>query len=255
MMGTVSIQLRSLLASGLGQLRIEPTAKRIRAVLDGVTVLDSTRAMLVWEPRRIVPSYASARDDVRAVLGPAAAAAPPADEVGVRLPALHSRPVLDPSVPFAVHTAQGQAVDLQAAGRRLPVRATSPPTRTWPAMSSSTSVPLMPGTRKTSRTSLIRATRSTALTCCPVPVTSGWNSTASSSPKAPGRCCCSRPCCRPATTCLVRTSGLSWYPARPGRTAPTRGRPPTWSAILGGQEVTDIASKYPDPLHDADPGP
>ena len=70
MMGTVSIQLHSLLASGLGQLRIEPTAKRIRAVLDGVTVLDSTRAMLVWEPRRIVPSYAVPVDDVRAVLGP-----------------------------------------------------------------------------------------------------------------------------------------------------------------------------------------
>ena len=54
----MSIQVRELLASGFGELRYEPTAKRIRAVLGGDTVVDSTRALLVWEPRRVVPSYA-----------------------------------------------------------------------------------------------------------------------------------------------------------------------------------------------------
>ena len=123
----MSTKVRSLLASGFGQVRYEPTAKRIRAVLGGATVLDSTRAVLVWEPRRVVPSYAVPVDDVRAELiaaDPVAAAA--ADEVGLAMPDVSSRPVLDPSVPFAVHTADGQAVDLRtgvqsrpAAGFRL----------------------------------------------------------------------------------------------------------------------------------------
>jgi uncharacterized protein (DUF427 family) len=51
--GVMSIQFRGMLASGVGQLRYEPTAKRIRAVLGGHTVVDTTRAILLWEPRRI----------------------------------------------------------------------------------------------------------------------------------------------------------------------------------------------------------
>src|SRR5581483_693318 len=104
----MSTQVRGLLASGFGQLRYEPTAKRIRAELGGRTVVDSTRAMLVWEPRRIVPSYAVPADDVRGELADAgAAAAAAADGLGSRLPE-----VFDPSVPFAVHTAEGHAVDM-----------------------------------------------------------------------------------------------------------------------------------------------
>src|SRR6266849_8181126 len=63
--GAMSTQMRSLLASGFGQVRYEPTAKRIRAILGGTTVVDSARVMLVWEPRRVVPSYAVPVDDVR----------------------------------------------------------------------------------------------------------------------------------------------------------------------------------------------
>ena len=50
--------MRNRLLGGLDELRHEPIAKRIRAVLDGGTVVDTTRGMLVREPRRIVPSYA-----------------------------------------------------------------------------------------------------------------------------------------------------------------------------------------------------
>src|SRR5215469_11319527 len=71
----MSTRMRDLLTSGLGELRHEPTAKRIRAVLDGRTVVDTTRALLVWEPRRIVPSYAVPADDVAAELTPAGTAA------------------------------------------------------------------------------------------------------------------------------------------------------------------------------------
>ena len=69
----MSSQVRELMASGFGELRHEPTAKRIQAVLGGATVVDSTRAVLVWEPRRFVPSYAVPAEDVRGDLVPAGA--------------------------------------------------------------------------------------------------------------------------------------------------------------------------------------
>ena len=73
----MSTQIRTLLASGFGQTRYEPTAKRIRAELGGSTVVDSTRALLVWEPRRVVPSYAVPADDVHGELVPTPARRPP----------------------------------------------------------------------------------------------------------------------------------------------------------------------------------
>ena len=124
----MSTQIRQLLASGFGQLRYEPTAKRIRAQLGGQTVVDSTRAVLVWEPRRVVPSYAVPRDDVRGDLAPGAtagaggssAASGDSGQAGLYLPDVTDLAVLDPRIPFAVHTAEGQAVDLRAAGQRRP---------------------------------------------------------------------------------------------------------------------------------------
>ena len=113
----MSTQLRRLLASKFGQLRYEPTAKRIRAELGGRTVVDTTGAALVWEPRRVVPSYAVPRSDVRGDLVPAAA-----DPAGDRDPSarLAGRPVLDPRIPFTVHTTEGLVVDLDAAGQHRP---------------------------------------------------------------------------------------------------------------------------------------
>ncbi len=111
----MSIELRTLMASGFDQFRVQPTAKRIRAVLDGETVADTTRALLVWEPRRVVPSYAVPVDDVHGRLVPAGIPAGTSQTGPV--PMLGDRPVLDPSIPFAVHTAEGQPVDLLAGGR------------------------------------------------------------------------------------------------------------------------------------------
>jgi uncharacterized protein (DUF427 family) len=117
----VAVQVSGLLGESLGELRYEPIAKRIRGALGGGTVLDSTRAVLVWEPRRVVPSYAVPADDIRAELvarGPAAAEA--TDRAGAHMPGLSSRPVLDPSVPFSVHTAEGHAADVRAGGQYRP---------------------------------------------------------------------------------------------------------------------------------------
>lgn len=43
---------------GVGELRFAATPKRVRALLDGQTVMDTRDAILVYEPRRIVPWYA-----------------------------------------------------------------------------------------------------------------------------------------------------------------------------------------------------
>jgi len=48
----------------LAELRFASTPKRLRADLDGRTVLDSRDAVLVWEPRRVVPWYAVPEADL-----------------------------------------------------------------------------------------------------------------------------------------------------------------------------------------------
>ena len=99
----MSTRMRAFLANGLGELRYEPIGKRIRAVLGDETAVDTTEAVLVREPRRIVPSYAVPADDVLGELPPAGAAgAGDTGETGVAMPSLSGRPVRDPSVPFAV---------------------------------------------------------------------------------------------------------------------------------------------------------
>jgi uncharacterized protein (DUF427 family) len=97
----------------LGELRWEPTAKRVRAELGGRTVLDSTSAVLVWEPRRVVASYAVPAADISADLVPVSAASVADDSVGLALPDVSRRPVLDPSIPFEVHTTDGEMLRLR----------------------------------------------------------------------------------------------------------------------------------------------
>ena len=108
----MSTRVRTTVASGLGGLRHEPTAKRIRAKLGEHTVVDSTRAVLLWEPRRVVATWAVPVDDIDAELRPAAAAAGTSDDVGLQLPDVSHRPVLDPTIPFAAHTAEGDVIDV-----------------------------------------------------------------------------------------------------------------------------------------------
>jgi len=112
----MSVRLRDALLRELDGLRHEPTRKRVRAVLAGRTVVDSARAVLVWEPRRVVPSYAVPREDIAGELVPAAlpAATAPDEPVGHEMPDLSRQPILAPLTPFAVHTADGQPFDLCA---------------------------------------------------------------------------------------------------------------------------------------------
>src|SRR4051794_18228910 len=112
----MSMLMRTSVTRGLDELRHEPTAKRIRALLGGETVLDTTGAALVWEPRRLVPSYAVPVGDLRGTVVPVAPADQAGADAGVPLPDISGRPVLDPSVPFAAHTTPGTVVDVQVDG-------------------------------------------------------------------------------------------------------------------------------------------
>jgi uncharacterized protein (DUF427 family) len=101
--------------SRLGELRHEPTEKRVRAVADGRPVVDSTNAMLVWEPRRVVPSYAVPPGDVDADLveTPDRVTDPGA-------------PILHPGIPFAIHSAPGAPLDLAVGAHTRPHAAFRP---------------------------------------------------------------------------------------------------------------------------------
>src|SRR5262249_5597641 len=101
------------LTGRLDALRYEPTAKRIRVSLADEPVADTRDARLVWEPRRVVPTYAVPTKALTAQLVPAGAES--GDwEAGYRLPDLSDRPVLDPSGPSTAHTCAGTAFDVIA---------------------------------------------------------------------------------------------------------------------------------------------
>jgi len=53
-----------------GRVRIEPTAKRVRALLEGVTVFDTIRPVLVWEGPHLPVYYVPAADVESALLVP-----------------------------------------------------------------------------------------------------------------------------------------------------------------------------------------
>jgi uncharacterized protein (DUF427 family) len=100
-MVTMSTQLESLFRHHLAEARHQPTAKRVRAVLDGSPVADSTNALLVWEPRRVTPQYAFPVGDIPA-------------KVLAEAPAVvdTQRPVLHPGIPFEVHSMPGEPLSV-----------------------------------------------------------------------------------------------------------------------------------------------
>src|ERR687898_705577 len=106
----MSTRMQTLIREAHGLLRHEPIERRVRAKLGADAVVDSTRAVLLWEPRRVVPSYAVPEEDIRAELS----AAPPGNG--------HVPGVLHPGIPFGVHTAAGEPVSIDdrvGAGFRL----------------------------------------------------------------------------------------------------------------------------------------
>jgi uncharacterized protein (DUF427 family) len=110
----MGLHLAHAFMARLGELRYEPTAKRIRGMIGDDAVVDSTRTRIVWEPGRVVPSYAVPAEDVSGEIVPRSdgPSPPPAE-----LPRLGGQQVLDPSIAFSVRTTEGEAVTIRARGR------------------------------------------------------------------------------------------------------------------------------------------
>ena len=101
--------------SALPELRYQTTPKRVRVQLGAEHIVDTDKAVLIWEPRRVVASYAIPESDISATLAPEA----PGPEPEYRSVGFgpDSPPLLDPSVPFAVHTAAGRSLTVEAGGQ------------------------------------------------------------------------------------------------------------------------------------------
>ena len=102
--------MQDLMTRAREQLRHEPVERRVRASAGAQPIADSTRAILVWEPRRICPAYAVPAEDIRGELGDAP------------LTNGHVDGMLHPGIPFGVHTAAGEPVTVggrEGAGFRL----------------------------------------------------------------------------------------------------------------------------------------
>ncbi len=120
----MGVRLLDVLMQQLDTLRYEPSDKRIRGVLGDEAVIDSERALLVWEPKRVVPTWAVPAADVHATIDAGDQTGPDA----VEPPRLGDLPVYDPSVPFSVHTTEGEPVILRGGqgGRADGFRASDP---------------------------------------------------------------------------------------------------------------------------------
>ncbi len=123
----MAVRLSDTLLEAMSQLRVEPTAKRVRAMLDGQTVVDTRRALLVWEPQRVVPGYAAPIADLAGELVPVA----PLDRAQtIPLVTLQAGgPRVIESADFALHTTDGEALTVRLAGADLvgaAFRATDP---------------------------------------------------------------------------------------------------------------------------------
>jgi uncharacterized protein (DUF427 family) len=100
----MATRMRDTMSQRLEELRYEPIEKRERALIGGEPVVDSRRALLVWEPRRVVPSFAVPIEDVRGELVPAPGGP------GSRAPVLH------PGIAFAAHSTEGESLSLRVGG-------------------------------------------------------------------------------------------------------------------------------------------
>lgn len=107
--------MQDLLGGALPSLRYEPTEKRLRMYLDGELIADTVDGLLVWEPRRVVPTYAIPEADFAARLEPSG-----------RVDDVSDLPVLVPTNPFAAHSCTGEMFDVVVGGQRCPSAAFRP---------------------------------------------------------------------------------------------------------------------------------
>jgi uncharacterized protein (DUF427 family) len=110
----MSLLLSQASREQLGELRHEPTAKWVRALVDAEVVADSTSPVLVFEPRRLVPSYAVPAEDLKAELVPVAAEGS------------DGHVLLHAGIPFSRHSTPGEAFTIRTSPRDLEAAAFRP---------------------------------------------------------------------------------------------------------------------------------
>ena len=99
----------------LGELRYEPVDKRIRGVIGGQPSWTPARAAgLGAQTRRA--SYAVPVEELERYTSCRPRPPTTSRSASAAIPQLEHRPVYDPSVPFAVHTAEGTVLDLRVGG-------------------------------------------------------------------------------------------------------------------------------------------
>lgn len=102
----MAIDLHEQWFRDLAELRYAATPKRLRALLDGQVVMDTRDALLVYEPRRVVPWYAVPPADLHLEL---------TEHNQTPLPEL-SAPVLAPHDHLEWHTVPGRSLHLEGHG-------------------------------------------------------------------------------------------------------------------------------------------
>jgi len=120
----MAVGMRDLVFGALPELRIHPVEKWVRASVRDRVVVSSRSPVLVWEPRRVVASYAVPRADIAAEL---------VSDVDPTVGQEHAVPlgsggrrVLDPRTPFTAHSCPGTSLTVRTAEGDLPGAAFAP---------------------------------------------------------------------------------------------------------------------------------
>jgi uncharacterized protein (DUF427 family) len=242
--------MRQLIWGAMGDLRVHPVRKWVRARVGDQTIVDSRNVILVWEPRRIVPSYAVPVADIHGELVPHR----PGDVAEHPVTIEEGPPVLDPTTPFAVHSTPGTPLTIRTAAGDFPGAAFLPDDPDlhghvildWRAFTqwleeeqTVLAHPHDPFDRidclRSSRhieilhqgTTLADTTRPTLLFETPLP-----------------------------TRYYIPRDDVATHLLEPTEShtlCAYKGRASYWSARVGDGLLTDIAWSYPEPLHDAGP--
>ena len=110
----MAVHLGKHFATLTPELRYQPVLKRVTVRLGDTTIARTLEAMLLWEPGRVVPSYAIPESDIAGELSPVTDEPVPT----YRTVGFGDEDVLDPSIPFAVRTTPGDRVAVHAGHRR-----------------------------------------------------------------------------------------------------------------------------------------
>jgi uncharacterized protein (DUF427 family) len=190
--------------------RIEPAPRGVRGYFDNTLVFDTIRARYAWEAP-YYPQYYIAISDVR------------------------MEHLLDEDHPQRLQLGPSRLIRSQATGAPTrPRRVSTTPTAAARSQATcGSNGTRLTGSKKTNKSSVTRATRTSESTRWAPIATSRSRSTASRSPKPAVPSCFSKPGCQPdfISTAPSRLNILT--PATPSPSAPIWGSPRYWSARVG----------------------